>query len=306
MSFIKKYKKAIYELMVLGLLVVIVLCATRIYTYKDDVSEENNEFNDLKNLITITAPPAEITKRPDVVVTPSPVESLQPTAEPTVSPEPSYNVDEDGNIVVGPSTTPEPKAEKDLKALKEMNNDFVGWLSIEGTKLDYPVMQTNANPDYYLRKNFYGRYSTLGTPYAEEGCNIETPSDNITIYGHNIKDGAMFGSLQKYKEKSYYEDHKYITFETLTYTAKYEIIAVFKSAVYTGQTNEFKYWNFQDAENEEEFNDFITKVKDKAIYDIEETAQYGDKLISLSTCEYSQSNGRLIVVAKMIEKVDKD
>lgn len=181
-----------------------------------------------------------------------------------------------------------------LQQLYEMNNDFIGWLKIENTNISYPVMQTDNNrKDYYLRKNFYKQYSQLGTPYIAEYCNIQT-SDNLIIYGHHISNSQMFGELEKYKNKDFYNNHKVINFNTIYENADYEIIAVFKTIAYTG----FEYYKFEKASTKGEFDTFINKCKELSFYDTEKTAEYGDKLITLSTCEYSNENGRLVVVAK--------
>jgi len=184
-----------------------------------------------------------------------------------------------------------------FKKLYELNNDFVGWLKIENTNISYPVMQTkNSRKDYYLRKNFYKEYSQLGTPYIAEYCNIQT-SDNVIIYGHHIKNNQMFGELEKYKKKEFYKSHKIISFNTINEKANYEIVAVFKTVAYTG----FEYYKFVNSSSKQEFDTFIQKCKELSFYETKNTAKYGDKLITLSTCEYSNKDGRLVVVAKKIK-----
>ena len=183
-----------------------------------------------------------------------------------------------------------------LEKLYELNNDFIGWLKINGTNISYPVMQTDSNrKDYYLRKNFYKEYSQLGTPYIAEYCNVQT-SDNVIIYGHHITNYQVFGELEKYKKKEFYDNHKIINFNTIYENADYEIIAVFKTVAYTG----FKYYQFINSSSEDEFNTFIKRCKELSFYNTGKTAKYGDKLLTLSTCEYSAKNGRLVVVAKKI------
>lgn len=183
-----------------------------------------------------------------------------------------------------------------LEKLYELNNDFIGWLKINGTNISYPVMQTDSNrKDYYLRKNFYKEYSQLGTPYIAEYCNVQT-SDNVIIYGHHITNYQVFGELEKYKKKEFYDNHKIINFNTIYENADYQIIAVFKTVAYTG----FKYYEFINSSSEDEFNTFIKRCKELSFYNTGETAKYGDKLLTLSTCEYSAKNGRLVVVAKKI------
>lgn len=183
-----------------------------------------------------------------------------------------------------------------LEKLYDLNNDFIGWLKINGTNISYPVMQTDSNrKEYYLRKNFYKEYSQLGTPYIAEYCNVQT-SDNVIIYGHHITNYQVFGELEKYKKKEFYDNHKIINFNTIYENADYEIIAVFKTVAYTG----FKYYQFINSSSEDEFNTFIKRCKELSFYNTGKTAKYGDKLLTLSTCEYSAKNGRLVVVAKKI------
>ena len=131
------------------------------------------------------------------------------------------------------------------------NTDMVGWLSIAGTNINYPVMQTPNNPNYYLKHNFEKEYSDLGTPYVQENCDLLT-SDNLVIYGHHIKGQKMFGALENYKSKDFYEEHKTVCFDTLTKRGEYEIIAVFKTVAYSSEG--FRYYDFVDAEDENDFN----------------------------------------------------
>lgn len=196
--------------------------------------------------------------------------------------------------------TPVSEGEDVLEKYKELylqNEDMVGWLSIDGTEINYPVMQTPNNPNFYLKHNFEKEYSDLGTPYIQENCTI-AESDNLLIYGHHIKGGKMFGALEDYKAKSFYEQHKTIRFDMLTEQAEYEIISVFKTVEYSSEG--FRYYDFVNAENAEAFEEYLSKCKELALYDTGINAEYGDKLLTLSTCEYSAPNGRLVVVAKKV------
>ncbi len=175
------------------------------------------------------------------------------------------------------------------------NNDFIGWIKIDGTNIDYPIMQASDRKDYYLRRNFDKEYSYYGTPYIAEDC-IIGESDNIVIYGHNMKNGTMFSAIEKYFSKNFYNEHQNINFDTLDGYGVYQIVSVFK----TTDDDEFKYHRFTKAASENEFDQFIQNCKKRALYDTGVTAQYGDKLITISTCEYSAENGRLVVVAKKI------
>lgn len=186
----------------------------------------------------------------------------------------------------------------EFKELYVQNNDIVGWMTIPGTEINYPVMQTPNDTDYYLKKNFQKEYSAHGCLYAREVCDVNAPSDNITIYGHRMRDGSMFARLDKFMEKSFFEENSYIYFDTLTQLHTYKILAVFTTTATIGKG--FAYHEFVDAKDEAEFNKFVDTCKKLALYDTGVEAQYGDKLITLSTCEYSQTNGRLVVVAKRI------
>lgn len=159
-------------------------------------------------------------------------------------------------------------------------------------------MYTPDRQDFYLKRNFEKRYSAYGVPYIAEHCNPSEPSDNVIIYGHHMKNGSMFTDLMKYESKDFYNSQKVINFDSLTETGRYEVIAVFKTTVYDSKG--FKYYLFTDAETEEDFDAYVKKCKELSIYDTGVSAEYGDKLITLSTCEYSRKNGRMVVVAKRI------
>lgn len=180
--------------------------------------------------------------------------------------------------------------------LYQLNSDIVGWFEIPGTDISYPVMQTPSNPEYYLRHNFDKESSSHGCLFAQANADVFAPSDNITIYGHHMKDGSMFALLDKYKEHSFFEEHRYLYFDTLEATHTYQIIAVFKTSASGG----FRYNEFVDAANEYDFTQFVNSCKELSLYDTGVDAVYGDKLITLSTCEYSQTNGRLVVVAQQV------
>ena len=133
-------------------------------------------------------------------------------------------------------------------------------------------------------------------------CDMELPSDNIIIYGHHMNDGSMFAGLMKFKDKSFWEKHKTVSFATLTDRQTYEVIAVFKTVVYTDSPDSFKYYQFVNADTAEDFTAYVEKCKKLSLYETGITAEYGDKLLTLSTCEYSRTNGRLVVVAKLINE----
>ena len=191
---------------------------------------------------------------------------------------------------------------KKLKELQKVNSDIVGWIEIEDSKINYPVLQTTDN-DFYVRRNYKKEYSVEGSIFLDKDYNWDLPSTNLLIYGHNNRGSSeMFVDLMNYKEEEYYNTHKTIRFTTNKEDAEYEIIAVFLSRVYyKSEKDVFRYYYFIDAENEQEYNEYVQNSKEASLYDIEATAEYGDQLLTLSTCEFSQEDGRLAVVAKKIK-----
>ncbi len=185
--------------------------------------------------------------------------------------------------------------------LYKQNTDMVGWVKIAGTKLNYPVMQSVDEPNFYLKHGFDKKYTDYGCPYVQENCAVSAPSDNLVLYGHHMNDGSMFAVLDKYKKEAFWKEHKTIQFDTLTQRNEYEIVAAFTTVVYTDSPESFRYYHFTNAGSEEEFDEYIAKCKELSLYDTGVTAEYGDKLITLSTCEYSRTNGRIVVVAKLMK-----
>ena len=189
-----------------------------------------------------------------------------------------------------------------LQELKKQNSDLVGWLTVDGTEVNYPVVQTNNN-DYYVNHNFEKQSNELGSIFLDKDCSIEKPTANFLIYGHRSNGGQMFETLTKYKEEDFYKEHPTFEFATLDEVSEYQIIAVFQSQVYLKNQDVFKYYFFKDAETEEEFNNYIENVKKLSLYNIAETAEYGDQLITLSTCDYHVTDGRFAIVARIFSLV---
>lgn len=179
------------------------------------------------------------------------------------------------------------------------NKDTVGWIHLEGSPISYPVMQTKPdNRDYYLYRDFDREDSKRGSIYIREECDVFTPSDNVTIYGHNMKDGSMFAYLGEYYEKDFWRENSLIAFDTLYEYHMYKIFSVFKTSANDGEG--FAYHLMENAANQKEFNDFIAECKRLSFYDTGVTPVYGDKIICLSTCEYTLDNGRFVVAAVRI------
>lgn len=176
------------------------------------------------------------------------------------------------------------------------NEELVGWLSIEGTRIDYPVLQ-NEDDEYYLHHDFYGKDSKYGCLYVRGQADLEAGT-NVVIYGHHMKDGAMFGDLDLYAGEDFYREHPSVSFDTLYEERTYDVMAVFRSQVYNEEDDAFKYYRFYEAQTQEEFDDFYENVKALSLYDTGVEAQFGDTFLTLSTCAYHVKDGRFVVVAK--------
>lgn len=182
----------------------------------------------------------------------------------------------------------------------DANEDMIGWLHIPETEIDYPVMQTMDDEEYYLHRNFFKENDRNGTLILDTDSDINKTSNNLIIHGHNMKSGAMFAALKDFEDAEYAKEHSRIIFYTEDEKREYEVIAVFRSKVYTAEDKVFKYYQFFEAKNQEEFDNFYNNIKKLSEFDTGVTAEFGDEFITLSTCEYHTKNGRLVVVGKRI------
>lgn len=197
------------------------------------------------------------------------------------------------------TSTQLPDVLDDYKTLYEKNKKLIGWLKIDDTIIDYPVMQTSDNK-YYLEHNFNQEYDKNGSLFLDCACSVYPRSTNLIIYGHHMKSGQMFGQLQKYAKESYYEKHTTIQFDTIYEKGTYEVMYVFRSQVYNEDDLVFKYYQFINANSETEFDSYMEEMAVLSLYDTGVTASYGDRLLTLSTCDNSQKDGRFVVVAKKV------
>jgi sortase B len=274
-------KKILIALIILFAAVFLV-CAFLLGKYLFESMQSKQVYDELASLVEDAMPTNAPTLPPD---------PEKPTDPPTEPPSPYVEVTD-------PRTGAQRSILREYAEVYTRNPDLVGWLKIDGTVINYPVMQTPDNPNYYLQRDFYGNYSAHGCLYAQENSNIAT-SSNITIYGHNMKDGSMFAALFNYGYYSFWQEHRYITFDTLTEHRTYEIFAVFDTTASEGEG--FAYHTFVDG-GEGAYNWFIDNCRALRYYNTGVSTQYGDQFITLSTCEYTQTNGRLVLVAKLIKE----
>lgn len=197
--------------------------------------------------------------------------------------------------------TKEERILKKYRALYQKNKNLIGWIKIDDTNIDYPVVKSiNGKGEFYLDHNYDGKEDRNGTLFMDDACDPLRPSTNLIIYGHNMRSGQMFGSLSAYKSESFYKTHKTIKFDTIFSEGIYEVLYAFQSRVYAETEITFKYYQFIDPASEAEFNSGIREMENIALYKTDSNALYGDELLTLSTCDYDEANGRFVVVCKKV------
>lgn len=185
--------------------------------------------------------------------------------------------------------------------LFDLNEDMIGWLTIPDTDIDYPVMQTMEDEEYYLYRDFYGNQDKSGCLLLDTDSDISAESNNLIIHGHSMHNGTMFGKLTDYGDSEYGREHNKIYFYTRDGESReYEVLAVFYSQIYGVNQDVFKYYQFFEAQTQQEFDDFYYNIMKLKLYDTGVEAEYGDELITLSTCAYHTDNGRFVVVGKRV------
>ncbi len=238
------------------LIFTVVMVLINVFEDSGEKSKSKNEFVDLKEQVEILETESEVE-------------------------EPSYTAD--GMLAK-------------YMPLYQRNNDFSGWIEIEGTKIDYPVMHNTQSNAYYLHRNFNREDSNAGIPFLDFQCTLNPQSDNMIVYSHNMKNGEMFHDLLNYKDVNYYKEHNIIRYDTLYEMGEYEVFAVLRTRV--GGANEFKYYEYINFKDETEFNSFINMAIERSLYSTGITPLPGDKLLTLSTCSYNADNERFVVFCK--------
>ena len=186
-----------------------------------------------------------------------------------------------------------------LLSLVKKNSNFSGWLSIEDTDIDYPVMKsTEKDPEYYLHRDFNGDYSFSGSLFIGEGCDVD--SDIFVIYGHNMNAGTMFGKLDSYKDPVFAQEHKNIVFQTLSGNHVYRVFASFQTKIYREPTDTFEYYRSIGKLSSEEYDYALKSIRDLSIISLNEAPQNLQQIMLLSTCSYHTDEGRFVVAAYRI------
>ena len=267
----KQDKRRRFMILFCSVLGIVCLSYFGIYMYRDyKVKSTNEQLNQLKEKPVIDS---------TFVSSDSTQESVQVNLD--APPEEKEVLDEYKNLLI-------------------KNKKLIGWLKIDDTNIDYPVMQTTDN-EYYQNHNLNQEYDKNGSIFMDKDCDVKKPSTNYILYGHHMKSGRMFGTLDKYESEKYYKEHKYIQFDTIYEKGLYQVMYVFRSRVYNEDDVVFKYYRFIDANSEQEFDSYMQEMAGISFYDTGVTAVYGDRLLTLSTCDYQEKDGRFVVVAKRIE-----
>lgn len=187
---------------------------------------------------------------------------------------------------------------KDYRKLYQKNNDLIGWVTVKNTKIDYPVMQTKKDSEYYLHRNYNKKEDVNGLPFLDAKCDTEDPNSNLMVYGHHMKSGLMFAHLEDFEDADFYKKHKTIEFDTLYEKRQYEVVAVFRSKIYKENENVFKYYSYGGPLSKKQYNTYVENCKKLSVHNTGITPQYGEQLLTLVTCAYHTEDGRFVVVAR--------
>ena len=287
----KKLPKSLYILLILLLFSTFCYSGWKLFSYYRESARTQSDYDALSQL------KQETPTLPAIVKPTTPPEITGPTATaPTEPPETEPDPNEGLTPMTHPVTGETVWMRQEFCALFELNPDIIGWITLDGTHIDYPVVHRPQDRNYYLHRDFYGKKSSRGCIYAREECDFLTPSDNIVLYGHMMNDYTMFGDLSYYVKEKYWKKHPSIRFDTLRETGLYEVICVFKTSANADEG--FPYHQYTTFSTEAELQEFWTNCTATAYYDTGLTPQLGDKLLTLSTCEYTLEHGRLVVIAR--------
>ena len=279
--------------------------AYKLTTEQLAVHKENKDFESLAAIVAAAAA-AEPTVQPVE-------QTLDQTRESETEPEQGPGEDTEPKQMIGnpgknkinakkpaPEETPAPVVLAKYAPLVEKNPDFFGWLKIDTTQIDYPVMYAPDREQYYLHRDFDGYESFSGCLFVDERC--PENGNFYLIYGHNMQNKTMFGHLVAYTDESFWKQHPTFRFDTRYEEREYTVVSAFLSQIYPdNEKNVFRYYEYPDLTNKKTFNEFVKQAKAAALYDTDVTAVYGDELIALTTCYYHVEEGRFVVVAKRVK-----
>ncbi len=295
-------------LVVLGLLCLAVFCVSSymVVTRLVRQAREERAFEALVSQLPARAPLPQVSAPQDPAETQpdAPVPPDEPQA-----PEPGDDGGDSGEPGALPEVLPHPSGQTDTAGrydlLYEQNEDMFGWICIEGTDINFPVMHTPDDPEHYLHRAFDGSYSYSGCPFLAWNC--YTDCGNYIVYGHHMTNGTMFATLMKYARESWWREHPIIQFDTLDKLGDYEVLSAFYTQVYhVNEEGVFKYYAYNELTDQETFDEFVRQAREAALYDTGVEANFGDQLLTLITCNDHTKNGRFVVIARLAQTAPND
>lgn len=264
--------KKISTIAVISVFVIIIaFCLVSVFSQKNTEHKEKAGFEHIEEIVTEKE--TQAIKNPIIINTDNEEKVVELSNKPS-------------ELITYQTTYYQLHSVSDLLA---MNSDCIGWLSITGTDINYPVMHTPNNPQEYLHKNFYGEYSQSGVPFLDSRCNSD--STNLIIYGHNMNNGTMFADLCNYTDYSYFTQHPTVVLETKNSISAYTVFAVMKVK------SDGDWYRFITADTEREYDSKIKYAKELSLYDTGITAEYEKQILTLSTCYGGNSDNRILVLA---------
>ncbi len=263
-------KKIVLNILIVVFALVFIGCGWYLFSYYWDAKQAGDEIDALGELVEESE--NEPDDAPDVS---EPVEIIAPSGEKK-------------NVL------------KKYKKLYKKNNDVIGWVKVDDTPINYPVMYTPDDNEYYLHRNFDKKDDSNGMPFLDAACDPDDPYQNLLIYGHHMRSGMMFAHLMDFENESFYKKHKIIRFDTLYEQGDYEIIAVFRSQVFPVDSDAFKYYDYIGHLSKKRFEEYVDGIQKLSLYKIDIKPEYGEQLLSLVTCAYHVDEGRFVVVARKI------
>lgn len=263
-------KKIVLNILIVVFALVFIGCGWFLFRYYRDAKETEDQIGELEQIVEESE--AEPDDAPDVA---DEIEVKAPSGE-------------------------KKHVLKRYKKLYKKNPDLTGWVKVDDTPINYPVMYTPQDNEYYLHRNFNKEYDVNGLPFLDAVCDPDDVHQNLLIYGHHMRSGMMFAHLLDYESEDFYKKHKIIRFDTLYDRREYEVVAAYRSQVYSENAgkNVFKYYEFAGALDEKQYKQYVDGIKSLSVYDTGITPEYGEQLLSLVTCAYHVDEGRFVVVAR--------
>lgn len=196
------------------------------------------------------------------------------------------------------SNAPAEAEEAYIDPMSLINPDYLGWLTVYGTEVDYPVVLGEDNT-YYLTHDFYGDVSSAGCLFADSACD-RTTDGNLIIYGHHMKNGTMFGSLNRYNSMSFFQEHSLVRWETGGVGVYYEIFAVAVIPGYEDAADWFPLPSYANEIDGDKTMELVTELRTRSSLWREIDLDENDRFLFLVTCDYSRANGRMLLCAKRL------